>query len=241
MAFCGDDRIELDCGGALSDLLLILEYLLLSRLGCLHEGHALKAPNPFFLQLFPPSFFSGVGSCVGLLPWLLSYILCSMEFLAPFIGVEVLSYLYRVATKFCLGHFSKFHLFHIIKNSEITAANEQQSIPGLSRKFRTWNHMLFYLFLPERFWSNIHSTWVLSWCRSSNKPSVHISHQPSDWKRYWYLTSSFCSKNHFRNWNLFVVLQFAYAIEWNFWLGVLNSHIILVKQKEFTTTFLSSW
>ena len=57
MAFCGDDRIELDCGGALSDLLLILEYLLLSRLGCLHEGHALKAPNPFFLQLFPPSFF----------------------------------------------------------------------------------------------------------------------------------------------------------------------------------------
>ena len=131
MAFCGDGRIELDCGGALLDLLLILEYLLLSRLGCLHEGHALKAPNPFFLQLFPPSFFSGVGSCVGLL----SYILCSMEFLAPFIGVEVLSYLYRVATKFCLGHFSKFHLFHIIKNSEITAANEQQSIPGLSRKF----------------------------------------------------------------------------------------------------------
>jgi len=57
MAFCGDDRIELDCGGALSDLLLILEYLLLSRLGCLHEGHALKAPNPFFLQLFPPFFF----------------------------------------------------------------------------------------------------------------------------------------------------------------------------------------
>ena len=162
MAFCGDDRIELDCGGALSDLLLILEYLLLSRLGCLHEGHALKAPNPFFLQLFPPSFFSGVGSCVGLLPWLLSYILCSMEFLAPFIGVAVLSYFYRVATMFCLGHFSKFHLFHIIKNSEITAANEQRSIPVSPRKFRTWNLMLFYLFLPEWFWSSIHSTWVLS-------------------------------------------------------------------------------
>jgi hypothetical protein len=57
MAFCGDDRIELDCGGAVLDLLLILESLLLYRLGCLHEGHALKAPNPFFLQSFPPSFF----------------------------------------------------------------------------------------------------------------------------------------------------------------------------------------
>ena len=118
----------------------------------------LKHRTPFFFNYFHHLFFSGVGSCVGLL----SYILCSMEFLAPFIGVAVLSYFYRVATMFCLGHFSKFHLFHIIKNSEITAANEQRSIPVSPRKFRTWNLMLFYLFLPEWFWSSIHSTWVPS-------------------------------------------------------------------------------
>lgn len=131
-AFCWDDRIELDWSGALLDLLLILESFLLSPLGCPHESHALKAPLPFlFFQSFPPSFFRRRFLC-WITPLItLLYYFYAMEFLAPFIGVEVLSYFYRVTTKFCLGHFSRFHLFHIIKNSENYSCKRAVKHPGL--------------------------------------------------------------------------------------------------------------
>jgi len=72
--------------------------------------------------------------------------------------------------------------------------------------------------------------WRASWWRSSNKPSVHFGHQPSDWKRYWYLTSISCSKNFPSSKsnsvsNLAICLC---VIEWNFWLSALNGCIILV-------------
>lgn len=51
VAFCRDDRIELDCCGALLDFLAILESLRLSPLGCPHERHALKARFLFFFPI----------------------------------------------------------------------------------------------------------------------------------------------------------------------------------------------
>lgn len=69
VSFLRDDRIELDCGGALLDLQPILESFLFSlSLDACMKAMLLKHGSFFFSSYQFTHLFSGGGSCVGLLP-----------------------------------------------------------------------------------------------------------------------------------------------------------------------------
>lgn len=68
VSFCGYDRIELDCGGALLDLLPILESFLFISLDACMKAMLLKHGSFSFSSDHSPRFFSGGRSCVVLLP-----------------------------------------------------------------------------------------------------------------------------------------------------------------------------
>ena len=93
VSFCGYDRIELDCGGALLDLLRILESFLFVSLDACMKAMLLKHGSFSFLPIILLISFMEVALvlCYSLNYSL--YILYVMELLAPFlVRAEALSY-----------------------------------------------------------------------------------------------------------------------------------------------------